>query len=148
MILTIRSNDGWQEILFSERKKIKNADKIFLLIEITLSAKNWDKKDILNGTINDLVSDRILTYNQICIECTEWEYFLELTRKWEEEGILFEHAFSDELGDSLVIKLDDASKKLISSKDKPVLSFILSDSRSNLEFLMVIDRTSIFSETR
>lgn len=146
MILTIKSNDGWQEVFFKEKKRVRKKDDIILLFEVTLRSNNWDTEESLNDSFNELVLDKTISYNQIGIDKNNWDKFLELANKWVSDGILFEHVFYDELGELFKIKLDGTSDKLISSPEKPNLSFMLKDTRSKIDFDMIIDRTSFINE--
>jgi len=142
MIFTIKSNDGWQEIQFIQKKRIEIDNIILLLFQIDFRANNWNKEGSLHGSFDDLALDKAMTYHQVCIEKNTWDDFLDLSNRWIDKGKLFKYVFYDKLGEYLIIQLDDSNNKLISSPEKPVLSFMLKDSRSEFEFNMVIDKTS------
>jgi hypothetical protein len=141
MTLIINSNNSWQKIQFYEKDRVTKDNKTFLLGSISFSERKWNKKEVINGLFNDLALDKELRFNQICIEKTNWDSFINSVTSWIDEGILFQHEFYNDIEEYFTISLD-ANSKLISSKEKPVLSMVINDTRSKFEFDMIIDRTS------
>lgn len=141
MTLTINSNDDWQKIQFYEKERVNKDDKIFLLGSLSFSEKKWNKKEVINDLFDNLALDKELRFNQICIEKTNWDSFTNSITTWTDKGILFQHEFYNELGEYFTISLN-VNSKLISSKEKPILSIVMKDTRSKFEFDMIIDRTS------
>ncbi|HOY11789.1 MAG TPA: hypothetical protein PLY70_01560 [Saprospiraceae bacterium] len=73
---TIISNDGWQEIKFIEINTISKMGHNFLLFEIILKADFWKKEDAMDGFFNEVVTDKRITFTQICIDELKWKNLL------------------------------------------------------------------------
>lgn len=142
---TIKSNDGWQEVKFRELNSKSNIGHNFLIFEIILKGDFWKKEEYLDGFFNEVVTDKTMTFNQICIDELRWKSFIELIKKWRVEGLLFEHEFYNEFGQLFNIKMNATYPELISSPEKPALTLLLKDSRTKFQFDMIVDRTSFDS---
>lgn len=146
ILYKIMSNDGWQSVQFSEKKRIQKDGNFYLLLRLDLIASFWNREDLLFDQVTDLLPDKDIKYLQLCISLTKWNRFIENVSKWEEKGELFFFEFFNEQGELFSIDLDASSQKLISSKEEPVLTINIEDSRSNFIFRMIIDRSSFVNE--
>ncbi|HMS70847.1 MAG: hypothetical protein IPL23_09980 [Saprospiraceae bacterium] len=142
---TIISNDGWQEIKFIEIDTLSKNAHSFLLFEIILKADFWKKDEAMDGFFNEVVTDKKITFTQICIDELIWKKFIDFIKKWRDDGLLFDLEFYNEFGQLLNIKINATYNGLISSKEKPVLTLLLNDSRTKFQFDMIVDRTSFDS---
>ena len=142
MMFTIKSNDGWQTIQFIQKQKIELQDKVFFLFQLYLKADFWNREEMLKDEFNELKTDKVVKYEQLCISNEKWNVFLEKIENWKNNRELFTFDLYNEVGDFITVKLDDSSDELMASSEKPILSIIIKDSRTKFEFNMLIDNTS------
>ncbi|WP_281988585.1 hypothetical protein [Aquimarina aggregata] len=147
MIFTIKSNDGWQVIEFIQKQEVELDGKLFFLFQLCLKADFWNREEMLKDEFNELKTDKIIKYEQLLISNEKWNTFLEKIEGWKKNGELFTFDLYNKTGDFMTIGLNDSSEELMASFQKPIFSIIIKDSRTKLEFKMLIDNTSFSQDS-
>lgn len=139
----IVSNDGKQKLEFRLKKVISIKGEDHFLFELKLSSTFWNREALLQDEGYFDSQDRDFTFYQVIFNEVEWNKFCNLLNDWRENNeLLFNMPFTTI--DGLMISTSVyVSDELISSKDKPVFKFAISNSKFNLEWKSIIDSTSI-----
>ncbi len=143
MIFEINSNDGWQKIIFKKSdQSVTGKNGKYMLFGVSYTAKYWSSSQLINDENYDLVLDKRTDLFQICLLEEKWIEFIKNAEEWSKNGKLFSMEFYNLPAELFRVSIGVSSDELISSYDKPVLEFLIIDSRSKLRFIMTVDRTS------
>ena len=139
--LMISSNDGWQTVEFNLLDKVQtNTSKIFIF-NLSIQSSYWNQIELVKGEVDDLVKDRILCFEQLCIKEGAWIKFLNLIESWKDSGTQFSCDLYNENGDFFKVKLS-SDNDLILSAEKPSFEIQIKNSRLEMKSIMIVDQTS------